>query len=42
MTMLLDYDSFALPLTVRGFALSGFGDSNVSHKTQNSKQLDDF
>jgi hypothetical protein len=29
-------------ITVRGFALRGFGDSNVSHKTKISKQLDDF
>ena len=32
----------ALPLTGRGFAQRGIYDSNVSHKTQFSKQLDDF
>jgi hypothetical protein len=32
----------ALPLTVRGLAQRGIYDSNVSHKTQTSKQLDDF
>jgi hypothetical protein len=35
-------DGNRLGLTFRGFALRGIYDSNVSHKTQFSKQLDDF
>ena len=36
------YDSSRSRLTVRGFAQRGIYNSNVSHKTKISKQLDDF